>query len=230
MWNDSFLASLGEDGENNTVQKVEYLFTKFSLGLVQGQSVYILPAWVRNVQRITWQGYKVHPISFREMCELTPSTMVIDESTKYEAPMGRPLYYCLHPSDVRNIRFYPTPNEDLAIDDSKVWTRDGIGDICCVACYRSYDGGEFKLPEYISRRTLKAFILGMAFLKEGKGQNLRAYKYYDGKYEFCLEILKRVNSLHFLSRRYRLSDTFNLDGFGKKPHRPVLPPNFSRNW
>jgi hypothetical protein len=226
IWEEQFLSDLATDAENDAVQKCDYLFTRFSIEVTSGQSVYSLPSYVRKIERVTWKGYKVWPVSFREMCELNPATMVASESEKVEAGTGKPLYYALHPNNIRNIRFYPTPNETLAADDTKVWTTTGIDDICCISAYRSPDGSSNVLPDYLSRRTKKAYILQQAFLKEGKGQNLTASAYYAKKYMFQIELLKKINNGHFVSRRLRLSDA--LSEQGRRPARPVLPPNYPR--
>ncbi len=231
VWQDSFLDALGNDCEDDTINQVDYLFARISLATVQGQSVYQLPAYVRSVARITWRGYKVWPISWRQMTDLSPVSMVIDETEKYEAPQSRPRFYCFHPMDIRSIRFFPTPNETLVQNDTKCFDSEGIRDVCALSVWRGpdYTDPQWSIPEYLSRRTKKAFVLNQAFLKEGKGQNLTASEYYKSKYDFLIKLLKKVNSGHFVSRRPRLNESFNLDGFGRHPHRPILPPNYSRS-
>jgi hypothetical protein len=163
------------------------------------------------------------------MADLSPVSMVIDEVNKWEAPQSRPRFYCFHPMDLRTIRFYPTPHETLSKDDTKVFDTVGIGQVVAMSVWRGPDPDDtqWQIPDYISRRTKKAFVLNQAFLKEGKGQNLTASEYYKKKYDFLISLFKKVNNGHFVSKRPRLNDSFNLDGFGRHPHRPVLPPNYS---
>ncbi len=227
IWQESFLNDLAQDAEKDAAQRVNYLFTKFSLAITAGQSVYTLPSYTRSILRITWKGYKVWPISWREMCEIDPASMVASESEKVEATQSRPYYYCIHPNNERNIRFFPTPNETVASDDTKVWGTTGITDIICVSAWRTPDFETFVLPSYVSRRTKKAYALMMAFLKEGKGQNLKASAYYKSKYEFQINLLKSVVGGVFVSRRLRLSDQLRENP--GRPGRPVYPANFPRD-
>lgn len=226
VWQESFLNDLMEAAEQDAAQKVDYLFTRFSLETTSGRSVYTLPSYIKSVSRVTWKGYKVWPISWREMCEIDPTTMVVSEADKVESTSGKPIYYCLHPNNIRNIKLYPAPNASLAVDDTKVWDTVGLATILCVSAWRNPDYSTFALPSYISRRTKKAYILNQAFLKEGKGQNLTASEYYSKKYQFQIDLLKRINEGHFVSRRLRLSDV--VSSRGGRPARPVLPPNYPR--
>lgn len=230
IWQDSYLSRYADDAETDAASQVDYLFHRFSFASVQGQSVYTLPTYCKSIKRITWLGYKVWPISWREMADMTPSTMVVSESEKYEAPQGRPRFYCLHPNDLHAIRFYPTPNQTLAAVSDPLTTRDKILAGVIISCWRAPDvtGTEFVLPSYISRRTKKCFVLMHAFRKEGKGQNMLASQYYKKKYDFQIELFKQINNQVYVSRRPRLADDFNLSGFGRRPGRPVLPPNFPR--
>lgn len=229
IWQSAFLSRYADDAETDAAASLDYLFYRFTLSTTQGTSTYTLPTFVKSVVRITWKGYKVWPLSWREMADLNPASMVATGGNLYESPEGRPRFYCFHPNDLRNIRFFPTPNQTIAADDTKVNDTNDLQDVVCISCWRSPDTtiGE-QLPSYVARRTKKAFVLKYAWAKEGKGQNLVASNYYDAKYKFQLELLKKVNEHCFLSRRHRLDDSYNLAGFGRRKPRPVLPPNFAR--
>ena len=226
IWDQTFIDGLAESAEKDAVNRVDYLFFRFSMSSEAGKSVYTLPNYVRKIERITWRGYKVWPLSWREMCEINPATAVVSETTKTESSQSRPLYYCLHPTNYRNIRFYPTPNETIALDDSRIDYTDGIRARVIVSCYRApfMDDYNYRMPSWIRRRLIKAYALRAAYLKEGKGQNLKASQYWDKKYSYLTEMFKTIVNGCYVSKRNRLGD--GSSNFGKKPARPILPPNF----
>src|SRR5512140_977981 len=98
IWDESYLLSKLEEAERDAVGKVDYLFYRFTLGVTQGLSTVTLPSYVRKISRITWKGYKVWPISWREMKDLNPSAAVVSDDERYETSQGKPFYYCLHPN------------------------------------------------------------------------------------------------------------------------------------
>jgi hypothetical protein len=55
-----------------------------------------------------------------------------------------------------------------------------------VEFYTVADGIGYKLPDYIRRRLLKAYVLRQLFLAEGKGQNLKAAKYWSAKWNYLM--------------------------------------------
>ena len=232
IWDESYLLGKLEEAERDAVGKVDYLFYRTTISVTQGWSTVTLPSYVRKIARITWKGYKIWPVSWREMRDLNPSVAVVSDEERYETTQGKPLYYCLHPNNYRKIQFFPAPNESIAADP--LGTADIMGtaipNYVIVSCYRapSTSNPSLQLPPYIARRTKKAYALREAFLIEGKGQNIKASDYYSQKYDWEIENFKKINNGVFVARRPQLSDKLGGSGAGGRPARPVLPVNFAR--
>lgn len=227
IWTEEYLNQLVQDANDDIVASVDCIFFRFSLTVIAGQSVYILPSFVRKIQRITWKGIPLHPLTPSEMAALSPATAVADGSNKIEAPTGRPYYYTRQPTNYRAVRFLPTPPEDISVDDSEINSYNGISTKVIISCFRSVDASSdvSSLPSYIARRTQKAWVLSRAFLREGKGQNLKASEYFRYKYEFLVSQWKDINAGIYVAKTRQFGDLQDFLGL-RKPGRPVLPPDF----
>lgn len=224
VWEETYLNRLLRDAEYDAVNRFDYLFFRYSLQTTSGVSIYNLPNSVRKVMRITWKGKKVDPITWQEMAELTPSSFVGGPVT-VEAGGGTPRWYSLHPNNIRQIRFYPTPNETIAADDEGIMGPN-IRDTVIVSCYRApiLDDTFWSMPVYVRRRTAKAYALTRAFAREGKGQNLGASEYYTAKLEWLYENFRRINEGVYVSKKPRLNAGIQFSS--ARPGRPQLPANY----
>lgn len=223
IWQDSFLNRLAEDGAQDLVNRVPCLFHRFAIQISSGVSVYTLPVKSSRIRRITWLGRKLEPITFQELCMIDPNFVFVDQLNKVDIPQGTPQYYVLHPTNINDIRFYPCPNIDVAVDGKDVYG-EGADTNVIVSCFRNIDGTDPKaqLPDYIYRRAIKSYVLWKAFLSEGKGQDLKAANYYKSKYEYYVNHFSDINSDIFVSKKY------SLVAGEYRPARPVLPPNYGR--
>lgn len=221
IFSESYLQRLLFEAERDAVNRVDFLFDRFSLLVTAGISTYELPRFFRKMKRVTWRGQKVDPITWQELASLAPSNFV----PGYEYSTGVPKYYSLHPNNVRSIRFFPTPNENLPAIQLGL-EGPAIADCCIISCYRGPEEAEvtkWQLPPYIQRRTTKAYAAWKAFAREGKGQNLAASEYYGDKLSWLYDWFSRINDGSYVSRRPRLLAE---NGDKCKVARPVLPPNF----
>lgn len=213
IWSDSYLNSLLEEAESAILDAVDCIYIRYALPTVAGKSTYSLPANFRSLIRITWKGLPLTGISFREAAITFPSSAIINETTKSEYSQGEPKFYCFHPTYSKTITLFPTPNETLS----------GIGNIygsdISSQCVISY-WGTGDLPDYIARRTKKAYAMWRAFSREGKGQDRVAAQYFKQKYDFLLEMFKKINAGIYLSR-----ETNSIPG---RVSSPVLPSNFEQ--
>lgn len=228
IFSDDLLNQLAIDAEQQINQDLQCIYTRFCLATVIGQSVYTLPSYVRGVKRVAWRGKKLDPVTFDDMMLLTPATAggFLDNTT-----IGRPLYYCMHPTNPYDIRLFPTPDEAFTDNAEDPFSPSVNGASCIVACWRSTDDifadPRALLPAYIDRRTRKAFILWKAFENEGKGQNLTASAYYQQKYEFLIQQFMQINDGAYISKRYAVDDgALTIDGF--RMPKPFLPTNYER--
>lgn len=227
IWSDEVLELLAGDAEQDINQAVACLFHRFFLTITAGTSVYTLPDKVRSIERVTWRGRKVWPMNWEDLQTITPHTVVVDPSTRIETSESRPMWYALHPTNVHDIRFYPTPNESFTNTGDPLSPDTGAK--CIISCFRNIDISDVtsSLPSYIDRRTRKAYILWKAFEKEGNGQNLKAAQYYMKKYQFLIEQFRSINEGAFISKKYSLDDG-SLSDISTRYPRPTLPPNFER--
>lgn len=227
IWTDEVLEMLAEDAEQAINVDLACIYHRFMFTITAGTSVYTLPDKVRSIERITIKGQKVWPCNWEDLQLLTPGTVFVNSGTKIETSQSRSLFYALHPTNIHDIRFYPTPNENFT-NVGDPYSPD-TGDKCIISCMRNVDSSDAisSLPAYIDRRTRKAYILWRAFFKEGKGQNLKGAAYYKKKYEFLVSQFRKINEGAFISKRYCLDDGELAIERGNYP-KPTLPPNFER--
>lgn len=229
LWTDAYLEQIVGDGIYDIVDKVDCIFHRFFLQTFENTSLYTLPDYVKGIRRVTWRGVKLEAVSWLEMELLTRQTAVLNSSTSFEVSSGRPQFYALHPSNIRNIQFYPRPSESF----------DATGDPfsptvfepkCTISCFRTPVEGsdKFDLPRYIARRTVKAYTLWKAFGKEGKGQDLTASAYYAKKYQFLISQFSSINNQVFMAKRRELGSDNDSSDRSRRPAKPTLPANFER--
>ncbi len=228
IWSDNYLYQVLSDAASDIVQEVDCLFHRFYLATTAGTPVYTLPDKVRRIKKITWRGIALDPMGWQDAEALFPSFANAGGSNNIDGSSSRPQYYALHPTNIKDIRLYPTPSEtfvDTGGDPYKPLTNEAR---CTITCWRSIDLDDplASLPTYIDRRTRKAYALWKAFGKEGPGQNSTASAYYLARYQFLMNAFKKINSGVYAAIRYTLND--GLDSFKKRPARPTLPPNFER--
>lgn len=227
IWTDDFLNQLAADAERKIVADVPCIYDRFCLATTAGTSVYTLPDFVKGIKRITWRGRKVEPLNWEQFILLTPATVFVNANNKIETSDSRPQWYTMHPTSIRDVRFFPTPG--LNFDTTGDPWSPNVGPSCIISCWRFVDTTDptTSLPTYIDRRTRKAYILWKAFEQEGPGQDMKASKYYQSLYSFLIEQWNLINAGTFVSKRYSLGDgLFGLENY--RYPKPLLPPNFER--
>jgi hypothetical protein len=228
IWSDTYLNQVLLDAAFDINSEVPCLFHRFYLATTLGTSVYTLPDKVRGIKRITWRGIELDPLSWQEMEQMAPGLAFVDSGTKFEGSSSRPQFYALHPTNILDIKLYPTPSESFSAAGGDPYSPTVNEERCTISCWRQVDTTitTASLPSYIDRRTRKAFALWKAFGKEGKGQNSNASNYYKSRYGFLIKMFTKINAGCFLSTRYQIDD--GLPPRGVKPAKPTLGPNFER--
>lgn len=228
IWDESYLNTLLDDAESYLTSAVDCIFDRISLAVTLGQSVYTLDACITRILRVTWKGKKLTPLSFDQFCILNPASAVVNESTKIESPNSIPQFYVRHPSNYRDIRFWPTPNETISAGTSNLFG-SAINTCVIISCYRTESTSQpyLQLPSYLIRRIKKAYVLWKAFAKEGKGQDLQASIYFKKKLDILIGFLKQINSNVYLGKQRVLADAL-YEGRFATPGRPILPPDYPR--
>lgn len=224
IWSEELLDQYVEDARKDIVNRVNCLFHRFYLATTAGTAVYNLATKVKTVTGVQWRGDYLDEISWIEMEQLSFK----DDGLQSIYSQSVPKYYSIHPSNSRAIYLYPTPSESLLATGGDPYSPVKDESRCTISCwaYRDDSVTELVLPDYVERRTIKAHVLSKAFLKDGKGQSLKASDFYNTKYEFLIDLFQRINVGVFLSKRYTLEPAENR--VGGRPAGPSLPANFPR--
>jgi hypothetical protein len=195
--------------EQKFIEEFQILIDRTSLPVVSGTNLYLLDDNIINIRRITYRGTKLEPITHRDVREYLDGP---DSS-------GKPYAYVFNNIGQLTIKLIPTPTETLANSQIDLFNPDVIREQCIVEFYTAPNGVEYKIPDYIRRRLLKAYVLKMAFLSEGKGQNLKASKYWDAKWKMYRDMYGyQIYDLLNTPRRLIQSE-----GYRRFPAFPVLP-------
>lgn len=234
IWTDQQINFWATDAIAQISTDVRCIWAREALQITQGVSVVTLPSYVRTLQRVSWRGRTLDAENWEELQLLTPATVFVspNSSANIQGTQSRPLYYALHPTNLYDIRFYPTPNESFSPSQiSDVYSPQLNEPGCVIDYWREPDttGSNplISLPPYIARRTQKAYVLWKAFSAEGKGQDLIAAKYYMDKYHFLIEQFRAINEGTYVSKRYAVEDgMLAIDNF--RYPKPTLPARFER--
>lgn len=227
IFSDNLLNQLTVDAQQAINIDLQCIFYRFGLATTIGTSVYTLPSYVRSVKRVVWLGKRLDAVTFEDMMLLTPATAggFYDNTA-----ISRPLYYCMHPTNPYDIRFFPTCDMAFTGNENANPYAPAIAG-CIISCWRSTDDTfsdpTSLLPPYIYRRTVKAYVLWKAFEGEGIGQNLTAAKYYASKYQYLIQNFIAINEGCYVAKRYAIDDgALTIEGY--RYPKPYLPSNFER--
>lgn len=248
LWTNEYLADLALEAEIEIAKKLPCIIDRYSLSVEIGIAEYQLPEYVTNIRRVFWKGTRLDPVSHLEIDDWVFTweqstfgafTEVNYQETAFDiddiigaTPMGKPTRYFYSKLGENVIRLNPTPNENVGVFDALYGAN--IPNAVIVEFYREPDGVNWKLPEYIRRRTIKSYVMWKAFAREGDGQNLSASQYWQGRYAVNLERANKI-ILHLHSSLIQAREPNHLshggfDEYGYQgpyvPARPVLPPNY----
>lgn len=252
LWSTQYLSELALEAEIEIAKEVPAIIDRYSLAIEAGISEYELPDYITNITRVFWKGMRLDPVSHLEIGNWI---YVWDKSTfgpfaqpPYQdsafdidniigaTPQGKPYRYFYSKLGENVIKFNPAPNESVAEFDDLY--KVNIPNAVIIEFYRQPDGVTWKLPKYIRRRTIKAYVMWKAYACEGDGQDLSASQYFHGRYLVNLarakKIIGNINSAIINSRDlnstdyYRSDNDYGYQGSYRKA-RPVLPSNFGVN-
>jgi hypothetical protein len=234
IWSEAQLNQWGLDAEQEINKDVQCVFEKCYLATTAGISLYTLPSYIRSLRRVTWLAKMLDPVSWEEMTQLTPATVVLNPPNQIfneESTSGTPLYYAMYPVAPYTIRLYPTPSLSLPATGGNPYATLPNEQFCALSYWREIDqtlqNPAEMLPPYVDRRMRKAYILWKAYGAEGQGQNLKASEYYGKKYQFLIDRFRLINNGCFVGKKYQLGDG-ELEVNNFRYPRPTLNPNFER--
>lgn len=181
VWDAETILRFANRGEDIFAQEFPCIIERTALSIVQGTSQYTLDDSVFNIRKVLWKGDRIDPISHRRYRE--------DSINLTE---GLPKEYIYSDIGHQVIQFVPTPNETISSVSTGLFGTE-IPNRVIVEYYRMPDHTDIQIPTYIRRRLLKCYVAKMCFAVEGKGQNIKASRYFDKKWkylkEFYMEIL-----------------------------------------
>lgn len=154
------------------------IIERYALNIEEDEDFYSLPDNTLDIRRITYKGLRLIPISHRNSRSFFEGL----------SSTGEPRWYIYNNLGAGAIRLFPIPNENIIADQTNLFDPAAIAVQCIVEYYSMPDGISIKLPEYLRRRLLKAYVLSQCFLAEGKGQNLKAAAYWQQKWEYLKEV------------------------------------------
>lgn len=229
LWTNQYLSDLASEAEVQISTEVPCIYVRFPLNIILGQGIYDFtvaasPAqYLTGIIRITWQGWTVHPVFQRQLRNAIIPLKPWDGDTL----SSRPLIYMRSGYGFNGIKFFPAPNLSIPYDSSDITKQTGITNNVIVSGWRIADptGTSYRLPDYIRETLVRYYVMSRAFKKEGKGQNVEASKYFQGKYENLLARFKVIVSQLFASRVHGVNSSLDAV-FGWKPPHPSLPTNF----
>lgn len=200
--------------------KLGYCTFRSSIEIVKGTGTYSLDSAVKDMQRITWNGFKMEPKSQKQLSMLSPV---------YRTSTSRPFYYSIGSDGYLVLRVFPVPSLNLhQVNDELLNTEDGIGNGLIVSATQNSDefprNITYPFPAYIGLKLIKDYVLWRCFEVDGAGQDLKASSYFEQKYNSKVEFYKDIVMKTFLPTTRQLSDSMI-----QKPYRmayPILPPNF----
>lgn len=198
------------NGERELSLSVNWVVDRLTLGLTANTSSYVLPAYVKDIRRVTFNGKKLIPMTenfrkgyFQGIKQF--SNDIVFYATDFV-------------SNNKDITFTPGPNSNYA-SGTDPWGLD-IRDKCVIEYYRTTDT-TFTLPSYVRTNFLRAYVGMKYFNKEGNTQNMKAVKYYTQLWEYYKKKwLELHNKILMTPRSYTImGNPSNL----YRPHLPVLP-------
>lgn len=190
------------------------IIDRVALPIVSGTSLYTLDDNVIDIRRITYRGIKIDPASHRTLRESFGGF----NSTA----SGTPTDYIYNNLGQMTIKLFPTPAETLPSSQLNLFTPSVILAQCIVEFYTVADGIDYRIPEYIRRRLLKAYVLKQAFLAEGKGQNIKMSKYWDKKWQYLKELYgNQIYDQLNTPRRLMLGGSSLKNQYLARPQLPV---------
>lgn len=217
VWTDEQLSRWALRTEEKFCQEYDCLIDRLPIPVQEDTSIYTLPDFVLNIRRITYRGTKLYPISHRDQRDYLDGPN----------PSGTPTNYVYDNQGLNTIKLWPTPIEHLTPEPYiDLFNPDNIRDYCIVEFYAAANGIEYKLPDYIRRKYLRHGVARLAYTAEGKGQNLKAAKYYKLKEQALLELYgdQLIDQLNQPRRLIFGSTTVQSARY--LPASPVLPSNF----
>ena len=178
LFSTATITRFAQEAEDLFVKDYHCIIDRTALAIVANTHTYSLPSYLIDVRRLTWKGLKIYPASHRSLRE---SQLSLTNTASV------PYNYIFDNIGQAQIRFFPIPSVNIASIGTNLYGSE-IANRVIVEFYRSADYTAFTIPSFFRKRLIKAYVLKMCFSIEGRGQNLKASKYWHDKWNYYNEI------------------------------------------
>ena len=220
LWPDNTITRYILAGEVELTRlKPSPIWKRSPVAIVENVATYQLDPLIKDITNITYRGYRVDFISQPVIASLSPV---------YRTQFTQPRWATMEAEGYHLLRFFPGPSENLPIidDDITIYTDKNIANNCVVSAYYWPDPTitNLQLPAFLERRILKSYICRSCFRQEGPGQNLKAFSYWDTKWEgLKKEYVKALDDVYAAVETNYDNMTMR---YPFRKGRPILPANF----
>lgn len=216
-YTDAYLTQLIGQAEVDIVNNVSCIWDRFSVTVQSGNPFVDLPSSTKNVTRVTYQNYKLDPVTQYQLSRLSPV---------FTSQVSTPRWYSINYDGYRRLRLFPASTLDILADDTQIYTTAGMFNLVIVSAFMNVaeDADTISIPDYYSKIPIKFFVLMKCFSQEGIFQNIEIAAYYAKRYNESLVRLKTLMVSVKSKHKKEYSDLSINTGF--KRHRPILPPNY----
>lgn len=172
QFSSDLITRFSQEAEYEFAREFPCIIARYALNIIAQTSIYTLNSNVIDIRKITWKGRRIDPISYRRYREVFGPSAT-----------GTPDYYIYNNVGQSQIKFIPTPIVTIGSVTNDLYGSE-IPNRVIVECYIMPNFSTYTIPSFIRRRLLKAYVMMKCFSIEGRGQNLKAAKYWEDKWNF----------------------------------------------
>lgn len=196
------------EGYIDFCQRTEIIWARLNTAEdVAHQALYVLPADIGKIERISYKGVRIEPISRIQ-------AMLLDQ--RFETTEGQVVAWMFDGDGPLNLRKIRIPSINGTVGDTQIeYFRIHV----TVAT-------TFEIPDYMTKY-LRFYDMGRCYEREGEGQSFEGADHYLGRFEqgIAMAIGRsekiQANRVRILGGREGQRP--------RKPARPVLPSNFPQD-
>jgi len=204
VWSDAELNRYIQDGYDLFCRAALAIFDRQAIPDVAGEAVYDLPVGITELDRVTWNNYRIRS---------DPQDAWTSGDPVFESQQGQVEGYLVDGDGFGKIRKIRVPAGDDATKFMVEFYRIGAE--------LTADTDRLEIPTWDSR-AIRHYVLAQAYGRDGKGKNLEASTHYLARW---VETLERARSRNYKVQARR---TVVIGGTGEvrttgRPPRPRLP-------
>jgi len=191
-WTDAQILRWAKEAELDLVMRNFMVWDRFSIAVSSGVATYDIDPRLYGITDVLYKGQPLVSLLGLEPHALNKS---------FRTETGNPKWYSVSNDGLAKIRLVPVPSEDIPKFATGFFSTN-IENAFLVSGFMlpNPDLDYFQIPDYLTRRYLKAYVLYKAFLTEGIGQNLQASQYWQKRYEFYRFQIERIKKTFYKTK------------------------------